>query len=362
MPAPKSICFVGNGALDRHATLKRAFGMAPWLRKAGVEVSIVCEDAPANHAAAEATGTRIETYTRGGIASERSEKLRLVRRVKCELVHICGLGWRNDIKPWRNTVEKYIMDHVELESSLPGVSWRRRTLQRYLEWRSLSRYDGAVVASRFLQDRFRERQRGPLLYLPYGADPFAVNAEHGADQLRRAYGLTRFILYAGGIYRNYGLWTMVDAVRSAVAKTPDFQLVIVGRGPEQDAVTKLIIEQSLERNIKMLGYVSQLELDGLMLNAEGLIAPLNDTVADRARCPSKIPMYMMTGRPVITCKIGEAWEYLRDRGRYYIPGDAESLSNQFFDLWRTPTRFSKPVDSEVSWERLTDRYLEFWGR
>lgn len=362
MPAPKSICFVGNGAIDRHATIKRAFGMAPWLRQAGVEVSIVCEDAPANHAAAKATGTRIETYARGSIAGERADKLRLVRRQECDLVHICGLGWRNDIKPWGNAVEKYIIDHVELESSLPGVSRIRRTLQRYLEWRSLSRYDGAVVASRFLFDRFQRHQRGPLLYLPYGADPFAENAKRGADQIRQSHGLTRFVLYAGGIYRNYGVWTMIDAARSAAATIPDFQLVIVGRGPEENAVRRRVFEQSLDHNIKLLGYVTQAELDGLMLNAEGLIAPLNDTVADRARCPSKIPMYMMTGRPIITCKIGEAWGYLKENGRYYTPGDVGSLTEQFLDLWSASIGLPKPVSPDVSWEKLTEKYLEFWGR
>jgi glycosyltransferase involved in cell wall biosynthesis len=362
MPPLRSICFVGNGVIDRHATIKRAFGMAPWLRKAGVDVSIVCENAPANHAAAKATGARIETYARGGIPGERAQKLRLVRRQKYDLVHICGLGWRNDIKPRGKTAGMYIMDHVELESCLSGVSRIRRTLQRYLEWRSLSRYDGAVVASRFLRDSFQGRQRGPILYLPYGADPFAANAERGADEIRKKQGLTRFVLYAGGIYRNYGIWTMVDAVRSVIATFPDFQLVIVGRGPEENELRQAVREQALERNIKLLGYVSQAELDGLMLNAEGLMAPLNDTIADRARCPSKIPMYMMAGRPIITCKIGEAWEYLRESGRYYVPGDVGSLTNQFINLWRAAPGFSKPVDPEVSWEWLTGKYLEFWAR
>jgi glycosyltransferase involved in cell wall biosynthesis len=167
-------------------------------------------------------------------------------------------------------------------------------------------------------------------------------------------------MYAGGLYKNYGIWTLIDATCSVLESCPDFQLVLVGRGPEESALRSRIAEKNLQGRIKILGYVSQGDLDRLMLSAEALIAPLNNTVADRARCPSKIPMYMMAGKPIITCNIGEAWEYLKDAGVYYTPEDPKSLATSFARIWSVPTQFPSMEAEVVSWESLSSRYLDFW--
>jgi glycosyltransferase involved in cell wall biosynthesis len=362
MPEIKNICFVGSGSIDRHATIKRAFGMSPWLRKMGVNVAIVCEDSSANRNAADNADVKIETYVTGGIVKELRQKLAILQKQNYDLVHICGLGWRNHLRLMGRLKGMAIMDHVELESSLTDTSPVRRVLQRYLEWKSLSEYDGAVVASKYLETRFSKKQRGRIQYLPFGADPIPSNACQHADHLRSSFKLTRYVLYAGGLYANYGIWTLISAVRLVLAYCPDFQLVIAGRGPEERAIRTTIERHSLEKNIKMVGYLTQNELDGLMLQAAGLLAPLNDTVADKARCPSKIPMYIMAGKPVITCKIGEAWEYLKDAGRYYSPGNPESLSQQFRNLWSASHVAKSPPKDAVSWEQITSTYLEFWRK
>lgn len=356
-----SVCFVGSGAIDRHATIKRAFGMAPWLRRAGVEATVICEDAPANRLIAERLGVHLQTYAAGSLLSERNAKNKLLSKQRCDIVHICGLGWRNYVLVRHNQHTKYVMDHVELESSLSGVSALRRCLQRYLERASLARYDGTVVASKYLESLFKCNSRGRILYLPFGADPFADNELKAAEEWSRVKLESPYILFAGGIYRNYGIWTMIEAMQLAVRHDPSITLVIAGRGPDRASAEQVIQSRGLSKNIRILGYVSTEELNNRIINAVGLVAPLNDTIADRARCPSKIPMYMMSGRPVVTCKIGEAWEYLGESGRYYIPEDASSLCQQLLDVWQNRGLARTPVKASVTWENLTHKYITFWS-
>jgi glycosyltransferase involved in cell wall biosynthesis len=159
------------------------------------------------------------------------------------------------------------MDHVELESSLPSVSPLRRYLQRYLEQRSIRRYDGTVVASKYLESLFERSHRGKLLYLPFGADPFTDEEVKASERWHQANGESPYLLFAGGIYKNYGIWTMIDAIRLAVKQEPNITLSIAGRGPEKVCAEEAIREHGLTRNVKILGYVSAENLNNLILNA-----------------------------------------------------------------------------------------------
>ena len=52
---------------------------------------------------------------------------------------------------------------------------------------------------------------------------------------------------------------------------------------------------------------------------------MNDTVQDKARCPSKLYMYLPYCKPIVTARIGEPFSVLGDKGYYYDCGsNAES--------------------------------------
>jgi hypothetical protein len=86
-----------------------------------------------------------------------------------------------------------------------------------------------------------------------------------------------------------------------------------------------------------------------------------DTVKDKARCPSKIPMYMRYRRPFVTCRIGEIPAYLGDHGFYYSPGEPESMATQI----ARASRVQEPVNYDlqsVSWQHLSERFLAWLER
>ena len=75
----------------------------------------------------------------------------------------------------------------------------------------------------------------------------------------------------------------------------------------------MIRARNLEGRVVLMGYISDPELKHLQRNARCLLAPLENDDQSRARMPTKIAEYLMTGVPVVTSAIGEISSYLFDR-------------------------------------------------
>lgn len=354
------VLFVTSQVITRHATMKRAAGMAPSLTERGWSVGVLAEDHPDNRAYFGAVpGLKTFYYPATGMLAERACKNRFVQTGGWNLVHVCGLGWRNAIS--RKGPAFVVMDHVELESSLTGTPLPRRLLQGVLEKTSRRYYRGAIGASKWLCEWLSRGSRGPVQYLPYGAErPRSVAPEARARFLATK-ELGRYVLYCGGMYSNYGFWTMLEAFLRLAGNHKDFSAILLGRGPEKERGMQRVAAEGLQHRIRFPGYVPEEELDLYLSGAAVHVSPLNDTITDRARCPSKIPLYIMTGRPIVTCRIGEGWEYLRELGHYYQPGNPDSLETVLRRIWSEPEEKPVPYDLEkFSWPYLAGQYAEFW--
>jgi glycosyltransferase involved in cell wall biosynthesis len=324
------ICFVTSGVITQHATMKRAFGMANPLTALGHDVTICLQDAPDNLVAiAQCPNVSAYYFQPGSLTAERRQKHKFLNQHHFDVVHICGLGFRNAILPSPKSFT--IMDHVELESSLVGISFLRKLAQFFLEEVSLLIYPGSVTASRYLERLFQKRlhdlsQVRPILYLPYAFDISQQKTENFTLQaFRYKYPNKKIIVYMGGIYRNYGCFEMLDAFLRLAAQRQDFIALILGKGPDFAAAVKFVQEHKLETFVEFQGYVPEKEVPIFLGGADVLLSPLNDTVADRARCPSKLLMYIATQHPIVTCAIGEALEYLGEDGFYYEPNSVASM-------------------------------------
>jgi glycosyltransferase involved in cell wall biosynthesis len=324
------ICFITSGVITQHPTMKRAFGMAKPLVALGHDVTICLQDAPDNQAViAQCPGVSAHYFQQSSLAVEREQKHNFLNKHHFDVVHICGLGFRNAILPPAKTFT--IMDHVELESSLVGVSFLRKFAQFLLEEISLLIYPGSVTASKYLENLFSQHlnrlwQVRPILYLPYAFDPSHLRIENSEIQaFRHKYPNRKIIVYMGGIYRNYGCFEMLEAFRKLAAQRQDFIALILGRGPDFAAAIEFVKQNQLQAVVEFQGYVPEEEVPIFLGGADVLLSPLNDTVADWARCPSKLLMYIATRHPIVTCAISEALEYLGEDGFYYEPNSVDSM-------------------------------------
>jgi glycosyltransferase involved in cell wall biosynthesis len=327
------IAFVTSQSLSRHATIKRAWGLAPHLLGAGHEVAVIAEDVAENRATVAALPGLAAAYYPSGLSAfaERRAKEQLIERLQPGLVHICGLGWRNAVRRGNPRI-RLVMDHVELESSIADQNPLRRWLQRRLERWSFGYYDGSVAASRYLEFEirrhlFRVGQPRPLLYLPFAFEPAACVPEPARLQAARAQAAGRkTITYMGGLHAGYGVRDLAAAYRGDAALRASARLVFFGSGPEAAYLRGQSAERADGAVIECAGFVDEPTVIAGLFASDVLVSPLNDTVQDWARCPSKTYVYMATRRPIVTAPIGENFEALGSLGFYYRPGDAGSLA------------------------------------
>lgn len=326
------IAFVTFGNFDGHATLKRATGMAGPLIANGHEVVLLLEDCKVNKEKVEleCPNVKVVWHVRGNTAkAERRAKQESLNRLQPDMVWICGVGSRNWMR--KSHPECLVLaDHSELYSKVSS-GFMRCVFYWLLEWAYCVSFDGHICASRYLERFYRKRLRmlgkqAKVHYSPYAFHPDVIACDsNGGARIRQKFAGKKLILYMGSFWRNYGFWDMLEAFRRIALKRDDFIVLMGGRGPEKDAGITWVKEHGIDEYIRIEGYIPEEELSAYFTAAHAFLSPLNDTIQDWARCPSKLYMYLPFQRPVVTCRIGEAAELFGDKGVYYEPSNVDSL-------------------------------------
>jgi len=349
-------CFLTIGTFSENAMMKRVAGLAPHLVAAGHRVTIVARDTDENREYfASVDGADRIFLPVSGVLSEIRQKARIVQEQSPDVVYACGWGMRG--LP-ALLGDASVVEHAELFSANHESSVRNRLKSFFLEWGSVFFADGLVLASKYLLRTYQRRDlsgRTEKLRLPYGLN--IQDGDGAAPAVKTDKDLSR-VLYMGSLYASYGIFGIMESVAHVAESDETVEYVIVGDGPDrQEAVDRA---QALDvfEHIRFTGYVDEEMLDKYLASADVFLAPLFDTVKDKARCPSKIPMYMRHRKPIVTCRVGEVPEYLGDNGFYYAPGDPRSMARQIVRA----SRRQDPVDYDfrsVSWKYLASRFLRW---
>jgi len=116
------------------------------------------------------------------------------------------------------------------------------------------------------------------------------------------------ILFMGVLLRKQGVQLLIEALPSIIKKIPSVTVTVIGKGPYENELKKVVKKLSLEKRVQFLGYVeSHEEMENRMAKASIAIAlynrklDLNDFTyyAD----PGKIKNYLGAGVPVIMTDI-----------------------------------------------------------
>ncbi|MCH8540764.1 MAG: glycosyltransferase family 4 protein [Opitutales bacterium] len=337
------ICFINSLSYSQNPSLKRATGMAPALADLGYSVSIVLEGSEENKKKIQEDCPDIEAiFYPPGLSrnSERNWKNHILQKISPDLVYICTVNRRNWVKQ-PSPKAKIIAEHNELQSVIKNKGLRRY-LDLLFEWGHLLSFDAHLLASRYLQKVYDKRLRCLGLKSPTLYQPFAFGENNEKIQvelltsLKGKYPADKTFLYMGSFWENYGFWDMLKAFQKLAKSAKDFQFLLSGKGPEKERGMQWVEENGLQEQIRFLGYLPDAELATYFAFADAFLCPLRDTAQDKARCPSKLFMYIPFQKPIITCKIGEAWELLREKGTYYSPGNSDDLYERLLEFVNNP--------------------------
>lgn len=105
----------------------------------------------------------------------------------------------------------------------------------------------------------------------------------------------KIILCVGELLPNKNQKMAIQAMKEIVKEYPDAQLLLAGNGPEKENLENLIKATDLTHNVKMLGYVTNLQ-------EYQKIADVSVSCSKREGLPLNIVEAMLSGTPVVASK------------------------------------------------------------
>ncbi|MBK8000287.1 MAG: glycosyltransferase family 4 protein [Verrucomicrobia bacterium] len=132
--------------------------------------------------------------------------------------------------------------------------------------------------------------------------------------------------FVGTLKPWHGLPVLADAFIQFHAQNPAARLLIVGDGPERDALSSALAARGLSDAVHFTGAVTPEEIPGWLASMHVAVAPY-PALDNFYFSPLKLFEYLAAGLPTVASRIGQVTELLREgeTGLLVTPGDPTSL-------------------------------------
>jgi len=189
--------------------------------------------------------------------------------------------------------------------------------------------------------------------------PNAVDLEKFKDtesvnpELQNKLGLKGKIVlgFIGSFYAYEGLLLLLEALPEIVKKRPDIKLLLVGGGPQEEAVKQKAGELGLDEFVIFTGRVPHDEVQDYYNLVNIFVYPRLPMRLTELVTPLKPLEAMAQGRLVVASDVGGHKELIKDRYNGYLFGanDAHALAETVLAL----------LDNQASWDALRQHGREF---
>jgi glycosyltransferase involved in cell wall biosynthesis len=223
--------------------------------------------------------------------------------------------------------------------------WSLKENPAYLEKRisPLIGATGVIVISSFLNQWVesevkRTSKNVAILYIP-----ILIDSQESIDVDSQFPHENPVLMFAGAPQYDETIRFLFETMREVIKINPLCRLIISGIKETDPAGAWLLSEKTseeIQNNISLIGYVSRSELLELYRRSTALLIPLFDDVRSKARFPTKLGEYLMSGRPVITNNVGELTKYLvNGRDAFFCePGDPTAYAKLILQVLDDPIR------------------------
>ena len=207
-------------------------------------------------------------------------------------------------------------------------NWQERDLPR--------RAHAVTVASRTLETQVWGNGADPsaVFYLPNGVEGVALprpvpNAQRAASTM---------LLYTR--FWEFDVRDVVAALVAIVQACPQVRLLVVGKGErgEERVLLQLAARAGVARAVDYRGWAEASEIPALMAQCALALAPMDDTLINRARGLAKLLELLGAGLPVVASRVGQAAEYIAhgESGLLVPPADPAALARAALRLLEDP--------------------------
>lgn len=209
-------------------------------------------------------------------------------------------------------------------------SWAKRLKERvkfqlalWKDRQVLPRADHLFVITRNLFELYRQTIAPERILLT----PIIADADAFPQSGRTADGSAR-LLWIGNFRPFEGLEFLVETIGHLAGRRQDFTCEVYGITPKHEAyaakLRQRIAELGLESRLRLHPAIPHREVPALLQTADVLLIPREDSELNRSNLPTKLVDYLMSGRPVVSSRVGEILHYA-EHGREIIYADDPSV-------------------------------------
>lgn len=209
------------------------------------------------------------------------------------------------------------------------------------------------------------RWRDKCVVIPYGIDAkfFSPTQEKDdiASKIRERYG-ERIVLFVGVLRYYKGIDLLIDAM-----KYVDGRLIIVGRGPEWNALQRKVVEMNISKKIIFENAVSNFNLLSYYRASDVFVLP---SIYRSEAFGIVLLEAMACGKPVISTELGTGTSWVNQHGVTGLvvpPGDPWALAqaiNKILDDKELARKFGenarKRVEENFTKELMAERVMRVY--
>lgn len=362
---------------------RRVWAEAQSLRRAGYAVSVICPRGPFAEAPFELIdGIEIHRHplpiqAKGKVAylAEYSSAL------FWEFAYSLKVFWRNgfDVIHACNPPDliflvgafykylfgkKFVFDHHDLNPELfeakfghRGLIWKTLVFLERVTFKvadisiatNLSYAGVAVQRGKMRPDRVFVVRSGPNL---------ARVRELAPDTTWRN-GRSHLVAYVGVIGEQEGIDLLLEAVRhiTSTRQRTDVQFVIMGAGPNLEALRQACVQMDLSEFVTFTGRVDDTTLFKVLSTADVCVNPDRPNAMNDMSTMNKIMEYMALGKPIVQFDLSEGRVSAQSASLYARNTDTVDFGNKILELVDDPNRCRemgmygrRRVRDKLSWE------------
>jgi glycosyltransferase involved in cell wall biosynthesis len=205
---------------------------------------------------------------------------------------------------------------------------------------------GVLVISTAIEERVRTKYLSSYPDVTIHRTPVLVHARRFAQALassNREESTPTFV-YCGTFLKD--VFFVIDAFALVRRGGLTCKLMIIGECGAR--MRGELLEYSKGQGLSpddiiLAGFVDERTLDESYKASAGLLMPLWDDEKSITRLPNKMGEYLASGRPVITCEVGDLRDCLKDNVNAYVgePGDKRAFADSMIAVLEDPDRATR---------------------
>jgi glycosyltransferase involved in cell wall biosynthesis len=165
------------------------------------------------------------------------------------------------------------------------------------------------------------------------------------------------LLFIGNLIKTKGVFELLIAAKKLSDENVDFELSIIGKGPEESHLASYIADNNLSDSIKLIGGVPHELLDQWFSKSHALVLP-----SYREGVPNVIMEALATGTPVVATSVGGIPEVIKNEINGILLEDYQpntiyqGIRSLMKEAWSSDD-ILKSVES-YTWENTSEQFLD----